>query len=439
MALRCRKLHIFQVSLAFLAGYSVRLIMDIQALSNPPSDPVTCPVLADDVNINEDIHQLIREPYKPKTMYDILRYQYFTNQDIFDNTDFGPTIKLKGSAQLDMKDLLHHVMILFNNGKPKQWKLNKLLNGYRRYDPIRGEEYIIDVQLKSGEETQNHHMNVVKPFSSIQILESAQTVKSPTIHMIVTISGQFDKLVSFLKHYEEIVLKNKEDVHLIIVAFTGKPGIDKNVDKIRNLVQVYTVRYRPMARIQLIFTYKPFSRGQGLDIGAKQIPGEKVIFFCDIDMRFNREFLNRCRQNPKRGRQVYYPIVFAQYDPDIVRNYSPKVSSPNPMAINKYTGHWVDYGYGMMCLYRQDYSAVQGYDLGIKGWGGEDVDIFTKHVKSKLKVIRAMEPGLVHLYHGKNCSTKLDKDQMRMCIDSMAAGLGNAQQLAKKILHNSLK
>ena len=40
----------------------------------------------------------------------------------------------------------------------------------------------------------------------------------------------------------------------------------------------------------------------------------------------------------------------------------------------------------MMCVYSSDYRGIGGYDLDSKGWGGEDVDLYIRHVKSSLKV-----------------------------------------------------
>ncbi len=39
-----------------------------------------------------------------------------------------------------------------------------------------------------------------------------------------------------------------------------------------------------------------------------------------------------------------------------------------------------------MCVYNSDYRMIGGYDQDFKGWGGEDVDLYNKHVKSNLKV-----------------------------------------------------
>ena len=40
----------------------------------------------------------------------------------------------------------------------------------------------------------------------------------------------------------------------------------------------------------------------------------------------------------------------------------------------------------MACMYALDYRNVGGFTLGRAGWGGEDVDLYVKHVRSKLQV-----------------------------------------------------
>ena len=54
--------------------------------------------------------------------------------------------------------------------------------------------------------------------------------------------------------------------------------------------------------------------------------------------------------------------------------------------ISLISGHWVHYGFGMACMYALDYRNVGGFTLGRAGWGGEDVDLYVKHVRSKLQV-----------------------------------------------------
>ena len=47
------------------------------------------------------------------------------------------------------------------------------------------------------------------------------------------------------------------------------------------------------------------------------------------------------------------------------------------------------YGYGISCMYKTDYSSIGGFNTGIQGWGGEDDDIYSRHVQSPLQVLVA--------------------------------------------------
>jgi chondroitin sulfate synthase len=58
--------------------------------------------------------------------------------------------------------------------------------------------------------------------------------------------------------------------------------------------------------------------GKTLDLGMSQCSDDSLLFFIDVDILFDNDTLSRIRRNTIKNVQVYYPIVFSQYDPTLI-------------------------------------------------------------------------------------------------------------------------
>ncbi|XP_070543618.1 chondroitin sulfate synthase 1-like [Ptychodera flava] len=328
-----------------------------------------------------------------------------------------------------------------------------LMYGYRQVNPQLGCSYIVNLSLKSRKRkkrkyndcTSMRYVYLRRPFGKIEFREDLshsfllqhygsyvrkETLRANSVHCIVPLSGRFETFQKFLENFEEVFLKNEEDVKLVVVLFQ-----ESTEDQMRNssveLIHKYQSKHSSVD-IRLVLAKGKFSRGAALELGAAEYPDDALLMFLDVDLYIGRSLLYRCRENAIKGKQVYFPIIFSQYDPKFVQNTTANNHGPeSKLIISDTVGFFRDFAYGMLCAYRKDIINVGGFDLSIDGWGLEDLDLYNKFLHSNLTIFRSFDVDLIHKYHEKYCDPKLSVRQYKMCIGSKSIVIANTVQLSK--------
>ncbi|XP_068622557.1 chondroitin sulfate synthase 1 [Battus philenor] len=284
------------------------------------------------------------------------------------------------------------------------------------------------------------------------------------INFVMPLSGRQETFGRFMKNYEEIILKTDQAVSLIIVLYLDSNNPLDYVNT-QSLVKYYSDLYgKDMRIIQMGST--TFSRGAALTEGLKACNDDDLVFFIDVDMMFNHISLRRIRINTIKYNQVYFPIVFSEFNPDVVNgedynkfkdevlvadddigkfveeaDEEPK--SERELANLKYSreinddnGYFRQYGFGILGIYKCDFMRVGGFDLNIKGWGMEDVQLFETLIKSNLTVYRTADDTLVHKFHSVECDKNLEKSQFLMCLGTKASTYGSDKHMAYYMLNH---
>lgn len=100
-------------------------------------------------------------------------------------------------------------------------------------------------------------------------------------------------------------------------------------------------------------------------------------------------------------------------------NHEDESSAKVNLIINKETGYWRSAGFGMACLHKSDFNSIKGFGdyIRVNGWGGEDLYLYRKFLKTNLEIFRSITPGLFHMYHSKQCDpSKLTNKQYKNCV-----------------------
>ncbi|KAJ8287287.1 hypothetical protein GJAV_G00049810 [Gymnothorax javanicus] len=409
------------------------------------------------------------------------RHLYTTGENQMPRQGLGPVLRAA------LEDTVLQVMEMINENSKARGRVidfKEIQYGYRRVDPLHGAEYILDLLLlykkhkgrKVTVPVRRHaylqqsfshpffieaeDLDVVAMVEAINseapgfsfLLPSSLKIFSPfqeelggdggvrrgpeKIHILVPLTGRYDIFVRFMENFEKTCLLPGQNVKLSVILVDNDSNQDR--DRHLELIERYRVKYSK-ADLSVIPMVGEFSRGLALEMGSSPLANNSLLFFCDVDLVFNSEFLQRCRDNSVQGKQVYFPIVFSQYDPKVVYfGGPPPPESGGGFVFAKKSGFWRDYGFGISCIFKSDLLKAGGFDTSIQGWGLEDVDLFTKVINSGLKAFRSQETGIVHIYHPVHCDTNLEPKQYKMCLGSKASTYASVTQLAELWLEKHL-
>lgn len=386
----------------------------------------------------------INPPFEPKSRFEVLRWEYFTEEQIYSCTDGSPKCELHGIDRMDVADVIDIAMGELNKKyKPiLHLKKQQLINGYRRFDPTRGMEYTLDLQLevvnqKGHSRSITKRVHLVRPLSRIEIIPMPYVTEATRVHIIIPLT-LLDR--SYVSHFLEVFASNAFETSenaVLTFLFIYDPVEAQQVNQndifasVKAQINTYERKY-PTVKIPWISvkTETP-SQVKFMDIISKKHPVDTLFFLANVNTNINSEFLNRCRMNSINNWQVFFPIHFQDYNPDVAyHNQQP----PATIDLVKDAGHFDRSSFEEACFYNSDYMATRtrmSSDVQENEEILETLDIYDMFVKySVLHVFRAVEPALHQQYRYQACNPRLSEDIYHRCVQSNLEGLGSRSQLA---------
>lgn len=371
----------------------------------------------------------------------------FISESYYSASSLNPKRRLESFQRMAVNDVVMEVMEIINKYSKQRGRIidfKEILYGYVRENPLYGVDYILDMLLtyrkyrgKKMTVPVRRHAYLQKAFSQLEFKEAysensnlphLNALKS-YVNIIVPLYGRLENFKRFLKNIESVCLHVDEKIRLAVVLFESDQD---EVSESKMVFEDFARRY-PSYDLQMIDATGPFSRAVALEMGSKVFSLNSLLFFVDVDIVLDFGVMDRIRLNTIKSQQVYFPVVFSEYDPEYLEN-----DSEMPF-LSEERGYWRQFGYGIASIYHSDLRAIGGFDTSIQGWGKEDVDLYSKVVRSNLTVLRAADPGIVHIFHPISCSPELEDLQYEMCWGSKLSSLSSQKTLARIILSNKQK
>lgn len=386
----------------------------------------------------------INPPFEPKTRFEVLKWEYFTEDTIFSCIDGSPKCELQGIDKMDVADIINVAMAELNKKyKPVlHLKKQRLVSGYRRFDPTRGMEYTLDLQMEAVTQrgrsrSITKRVHLVRPLSNLEIIPMPYVTEATKVHIILPLTKNDVSLVkAFLEGYTLNALQQNENAMLTILfiydMFQAKQVNQNDIfAKVKAQIASYERKSSGLKVPWISVKTDTPSQIKSMDIISKKHPVDTLFFTATVNTVVNTDFLNRCRMNSISNWQVFFPIHFQDFNPDIAYYGQER---PDNIDLVKDAGHFDRNDFNEACFYNADYMTARTHmaaDMQENDELLETLDIYEMFVKySGLHVFRAIEPALHQKYAHPACNPHLTEDIYHRCIQSSLEGLASRTQLA---------
>ncbi|KAL2088183.1 hypothetical protein ACEWY4_017011 [Coilia grayii] len=386
-------------------------------------------------------------PFEPKTRFEVLRWDYFSEEQLYSCADGSPKCPLEGADRLDVADVIQTAVAELNRKYAPTLRLSKrrLVNGYRRFDPTRGMEYTLDLQLEARTEAGHSgplacRVHLVRPLSQVEIIPMPYVTEATRVHVLLPLtSAERAVALRFLDLYASNLFETAENAVLTFLFIydpleAQRVGQSDVFAEVKAKVAAHERKY-PSVKVPWI-SVKTESPAllRVLDIVSRKHPVDTLFFLATPDTVVTTEFLNRCRMNAISGWQAFFPVHFQEYDPRVAYHDQPPPATPD---LVREAGHFDRYAFDEACFYNADYMAARTHMAGDTQDNRdtedllETLDVYDVFVRySGLHVFRAVEPALHQRYRNRTCNPRLSEESFHRCVQSTLEGVGSRSQLA---------
>ena len=375
----------------------------------------------------------INPPFSSRNPDDgILHFQSFDDQYKYTESKHHPSTPLNGTTKREMSEVVAAVA-KFQAQKTQSIDSEKretVLGGdnlvvesiFQRVDPSRGIDYFL--QLADLDKNKSSHLTIKSEFyHALREIEPPRVVSmnSPNcgsikVNFVVATPPVSRGFQRFMLSFENSFLARNppELVSLLVVLYSdGKfKKYDKDLFSVVTLLDLYKKKY-PKGDLRLITTRNSYSRRETIEIASKEYPTYELLFLADIHIDFSMQFIERCRMNAVENGQVYFPMVFSPYDPVEFHKSRIKFPYATKFKIGENMGAWIPESYHLVCVFNYDLIKVlnQNREGGEKNW-----NLLNEFIKyDQLRIFRAVEPGLVHLWQDGCKEEELGSRKRTLC------------------------
>uniref|UniRef100_A0A915CB52 Hexosyltransferase n=1 Tax=Parascaris univalens TaxID=6257 RepID=A0A915CB52_PARUN len=445
-----------------------QLIAEIESLSadipDGPSWPVGVP------------------PYsKPPNRHQVPKWEFFTSNEIFKNDGNQNVYALSGDDKVDVDEVLAAARKFAEgaSGMAADLEFVQLQDGYRMFDAMRGMDYMVDLLYRNqfGEPVV-HRVHLTRSVASTQLMHQVPYVKEDTDLTIVVPVGSNDEVGAvrrLLARQARLCQASAGDSRQTRIVVAVRAVDSAALRLINNDLVELRLRSSQTETMLLLLKAEshPVIAAAALDEAVDHFGQQMIYLLLSPHADIQREFLDRVRINTIKNFQVFFPMPFVEFHPQVVglseavnnrmnaynthlqqgdiddmqRLFGDRLSlieklrtnaflrSGKQLVVHKDQGHFDRSDFSVLALYGVDYLRARSR-LDAKTLLLDLSSLFLG--QSDVHMMRAVEPALRLRYHTRECDPQLVDSDYARCLVSRREGIATKSQLANVLFNHNI-
>ena len=348
-----------------------------------------------------------------------------------------------GVDKEDVQDIIKVSMDRLNKRHNGRYTYRTLINGYRKFDATRGMDYILDLELLDREAKTEVQKRVylMRPLGAVEIVPMPYVTENTRVNLVLPVMTEDrDSVMSILDSYAHTCLESGDNTHLFVVFVYKDTADGEDEDDLysvlKSMITFYENKYQNGAKIAWTAVHSSMpTQYTIMDAVSRKFPPESLLLLCTIRMELSIEFLNRVRMNTIADWQVFFPIGFWQYKPNLVYAEKPY---PTTIEIKRGMGHYDEHSFAHASFYNSDYQYARKQMISTSA--SRDLELYDMFLKyHTVHLMRAVEPSLKLHFRTKVCKPTMPEDVYAECLASRGQGLASRSQLAMLVFEYQQK
>ncbi|XP_069998506.1 chondroitin sulfate N-acetylgalactosaminyltransferase 2 [Penaeus vannamei] len=309
-----------------------------------------------------------------------------------------------------------------------------------------------DLYFRSPERASDLRVTLFQPVGLLHVIRLASIDPKQVVNVVVPVRGATTRLRDLLDHLAEGVLPFDPALSLTLIAKDIRTAGEVTAMAEDAFKALTSFKWKVNARDALT------ANGLTIDDALTKEFGDTVLV-AEEEPFLHPDFLVRCRGNVARGRQVYFPVPFALFNPSVTY---PLFDQEVPhlidqLVVKEHFGYWKHSRAVAACVSRADLAsllketrrgmvaamfkeAVMSKTIKVMelesvtfvGWKAVPILEISRKIFSRT-IIRAPDPSLFLVYQDTNCTLK-ERESYSDCVRERALNLGSQVTLGMSLL-----